>query len=130
MKRKQLIQLITLLEISDASEEPAHVYDRVAGRLAAIGVPVDPSDIRMSLIELVDSGFAKAYWLGPGPQKEIDGVPPPADFPDYYFWRTDKGLRIIPVWRKRWPFDDVGDLLPESSLLIDREDRQESESNN
>ncbi len=122
MKRKKLIQLATLLAISDASELPADVYDRVARRLAAVGISVGSTEIRMSLIELIESGFAKAYWLGPGPQREIDGVPPPADFQDYYFFRTDEGLRIIPVWRKHWPFDDVGDLLPEWSLLIDRED--------
>lgn len=128
MKRKKLIQLVTLLEIADANEEPVHIYNRVAGRLAAVGIPVDPSDIRMSLVELVESGLAKAYWLGPGSQREIDGVPPPADFQDYYFWRTDEGLRIIPVWRQQWPFDDVGDLLPECSLLIDRDAGESKES--
>src|ERR1700728_3804704 len=119
MKRKDLIRLVTLLEIADNFVEPAHVYDRVAGRLGVFKIAVSPEETRASLIELIESSFAKAYWLGPGPQREVDGVPPLDDFQEYYFHITEEGVEMIPIWRKRWPFDDVGDLLPECSSLIE-----------
>lgn len=119
MTRKDLIRLIALLEIADDYEEPKHVYDRVIGRLAACNLTVSPEDVRTSLIELIKLGFAKAHWLGPGPQRELEGVPSRDDFEEYFFFITDEGERIVPVWRKQWPFDDVGDLLPECSSLLE-----------
>ena len=125
MKRKDLIRLVTLLEIADNFVEPEHVYDRVAGRLGIFKIAVSPEESRASLIELIESGFAKAYWLGPGPQKELDGVPSPADFQKYYFHITEEGVEMIPIWRGQWPFDDEGDLLSECLSLIEDEGSKE-----
>ena len=109
-KRVDLTRLLILLEIADDFEEPAHLYDRLSERFASWKITINPEEIRTSLKELVASGLASAYWLGPGPQLKLDGFPPEDEVQNYYFRITDEGRRIIPVWRDEWPFDDVGDL--------------------
>src|SRR5580658_9829593 len=103
MNRVVLIRLGVLLEISDDYEEPTHVHGRLTERLGICNVLVAPEDVQRSLIELVEGGLAKAYWLGADSDEEVQGLPPLDHFQDYYFLITDEGLSTLVVWRKDWP---------------------------
>jgi hypothetical protein len=112
MNRTELVRLGVLLEISDDYEEPQHIHDRLVDRLGVCKVAVTLEDIRRSLIDLVESGFAKAYRLGPGDGYEVQGLPPLDRFQDHYFRITDEGKRILANWRTEWPLDEEDELLP------------------
>jgi hypothetical protein len=113
MNRKELIRLAVLGEISDDYEEPTHVFRCVEERLRTCGVGVTPDDLRGSLVDLIESGLAKAYWLwGSGHDaKEVQGVPAANHFQEHYFLITDEGKRALDIWRIEWPFDEEGDLI-------------------
>ena len=112
MLRKEIVRLGVLREIADDYEEPVHIYDHLAEQLGACQVGVKPEDIKKSLIELVELGLAKGYWLhGPRPVKEVEGVPPLDSFQNNYFWITDEGCRALNEWRHEWPFDDEDRLI-------------------
>jgi len=119
MNRSDLIRLAVLLEISDDYEEPVHVHHNVSERLKVCGIATEPEDVHRALTDLVQSGLARAYWLGPGPEQEVHGLPPPDRFEKYYFLITDEGHRTLAIWRKEWPLDDEDELLPTWSPISD-----------
>jgi hypothetical protein len=112
MNRTELIRLGVLLEISDDYEEPAHVHQNLVERLKVCGLAVTSEDIRMSLIDLIQSGLATAYWLGTDSDEEVQGLPPLDRFQDFFFRITDEGNRVLEIWRKEWPLDEEDELLP------------------
>jgi hypothetical protein len=119
MTREELLRLSVLMSIADDYEEPVHVYGCVEGDFGLCGLPVSPGDTQKALIELTESGLAKAYYLGPGPVKELEGIPPFDGSGSYYFLITDDGRRSLAEWRKDWPFDDEGELIPGWAGLSD-----------
>jgi hypothetical protein len=119
MTRAELVRLAVLLNISDDYEEPVHVYEVVAYELGLCGLSLVPEETQKALIELTESGLAKAYYLGPGPGEELQGIPPFDGSHSYYFLITDDGFQTLAAWRKDWPFDDEGELIPGWSGLSD-----------
>jgi hypothetical protein len=112
MNHTELVRLGVLLEISDDYEEPKHIHLRLVDRLGVCKVAVTSEDIRRSLIDLIESGFAKAYWLGADSDEEVQGLPPLDRFQDFFFRITDEGECVLEVWRKDWPLDEEDELLP------------------
>ena len=102
------------MNIADLYEEPVHVYDCVAEDLGLCGFAVAPEETQDALIKLTESGLAKAYRLSAREPfaEELQGLPPFDGSYDYYFLITEDGLRILAEWRKDWPFDDEGELIP------------------
>jgi hypothetical protein len=115
MTRQELVRLAVLMNIADACEEPVHVYQRVAEDLEPCGLWVAPEETQGALIELIESGLAKAYRMSAEPfPEELQGVPPFDGSHDYYFWITEDGLRSLASGRARddWPLDDLHDVIP------------------
>lgn len=118
MTRLELVRLSALMSIADDYEEPVHVHACVVADLDVCGLKVVPAESQDALAELTLLGLAKAYKLSP-PQKEIDGVPPFDGSGEYYFYITDEGLAALSDWRKDWPFDGEGELIPGWAGLSD-----------
>jgi hypothetical protein len=118
MKRRELVRFFVLMEIAEDYEEPQHIEHNVAERAKICGIPFNPEDVRTSLVELVESGLAKAYKLSTREPfvERIEGLPAPDAFEEYYFWITPYGKDSLACWRHEWPFDDEGEVLPGWSL--------------
>jgi hypothetical protein len=114
MNRNGLKRLLVLTEIADDYEEPGHIYENVAKEAKLCGMAIEPSEILKILVDLIESGEAKAYRLLPvkGPAGEVQGVPSLDELGDYYFWITKKGLEARSSSADNWPFDGEGELLP------------------
>lgn len=114
MKEHDFVRLLVLVQISDDYEEPEHIYENVAGKAMLCGITVQPADIGKVLVDLVESGLAKAYRLSTTePAIEIEGAPPVDQVQGYYFLITERGKEVIDSSRdERWPFDDEGALRP------------------
>jgi DNA-binding PadR family transcriptional regulator len=111
MKRYEFVRLAVLMSIADDYEEPLHILECVSYDSELCGFAVAAEETQRALTDLTESGLAKAYKLSP-PQEELDGVPPFDGSREYYFLITEEGLRTLEVWRKEWPFDDEGELIP------------------
>ena len=113
MTREELVRLDVLMTIADDYEEPVHVWQCVTEDLGPCGFRVAPEEAQQALIELTESGLAKAYHLsGRAPfAEELQGIPPFDGSHDYYFLITEDGLQALAVWRKDWPLDDEGDFI-------------------
>jgi hypothetical protein len=98
MTREELVRLAVLMTIADDYEQPVHVYQCVAGDLGPCGLWVAPEETQTALIEITESGLAKAYRLSP-PAEELQGVPPFDGSHDYYFLITEDGLRSLAIGR-------------------------------
>jgi hypothetical protein len=61
-----------------------------------------------------DVGLAKPYDLRGLDAAELAAAPQLDGISEYYFWITEKGLKLLLTTRRdgKWPFDDEGDLLP------------------
>lgn len=112
MTRQELIRLSVLMNIADDYEDPVHVYECVADDFDQCGLAVAPAETQQALIELTQSGLAKAYRLSVHEPfaEELDGLPPFDGSHDYYFLITEDGLKTLAVWH--WPFDDEGKPIP------------------
>lgn len=110
MTRDELIRMLVLNEISDDYEESEHVFENVSERGRNCGISVEVSDVNRTLLELVNSGSAKAYDLWKNPPEELQTVPED-DLSKYYYWITPKGLEAHSSF-EGWPFDDEGVVLP------------------
>ncbi len=120
MTRRDLIWLLVLAEISDDYEEPEHIQERVARRAEICGTLAEAEDVRQSLIELVNSGFAKVYRLSPkAPVAEIPEFPAADSYGDYYYYITKEGKDALAAKRDRWPLDGEDSLLPGWVIPVD-----------
>jgi hypothetical protein len=116
MTRQELVRLAVLMNIADSYEEPVYIYDCVAEALEPCGLAIAPEETQQALLELTESGLAKAYRLSAREpfKEELQGLPPFDGSYDYYFWITEDGLRGLAIGRARedWPLDDVHDVIP------------------
>jgi hypothetical protein len=105
---------LVLAAISDDYEEPNHIYQNVARRATACGVPATRGLVELLLLELVEQQLAKAYDLLTDPEGEFEGVPKLADIGKYYFLITQEGLAALLAAREAepWPFDEEDELVP------------------
>jgi hypothetical protein len=71
---------------------------------------VHPEDVARVLIDLVNIGDAKAYWLWVDPPREVHEALSIANAYDYYFLITDKGKESLV--RAEWPLDEEDRVLP------------------
>ena len=110
VKRHELLRSFVLSEISDDYEEPEHIHENVCKRAELCGMSVHPEDVARVLIDLVNIGDAKAYWLWVDPPREVHEALSIANAYDYYFLITDKGKESLV--RAEWPLDEEDRVLP------------------
>ncbi len=68
------------------------MYECVAEELGLCGLAVVPEETQKALVELMESGLAKAYRLSSREPfaQELKGLPPFDGSRDYYFWITEE----------------------------------------
>ena len=74
-----------------------------------------------ALSTLIRDSLIKAVWLSPRePLREIEGIPPIADFHRVYFTQTQEGERLnVENATSCWPLDDDGNVLPDLCVAPD-----------
>jgi hypothetical protein len=112
MTHHDLVHQFVLAEISDDYEEPEHITENVLERARICGMLLEPQDVCKTLIDLTESGLAKAYSLSVHPPAEVRGAPPMDQLQDYYFLITPKGEKILLSKRDQWPLDEEDCLRP------------------
>jgi hypothetical protein len=116
MTREELVRLAVLMNIADDYEEPVYIYECVLEDLEPCGLTVAPEETQRALIELTESGLARAYRLSSREPfvEELQDLPPFDGSYDYYFWITEEGLRSLTAGRALidWPLDDEHELIP------------------
>jgi predicted XRE-type DNA-binding protein len=110
MKRDELTRMFVLDAIADDYENLEKINGEVKSFYGNCGLTIQPSEILGALIDLIELGLARAYWLWQHPPREIEGVPPLDEIDNYYFWLTEEGRKVHDAVDDRWPFDKEGAL--------------------
>ena len=116
MRRRQLVRMFVLDAIADDFENLEEICKSVTNLGSACGLVVECSEVLQSLVDLIESGLAKAYRLSPvEPVVRIDGVPARDVMCYLYFFVTDEGAALQRARYGDWPFDDDGSLMKDWS---------------
>ena len=104
--------MLVLDVIADDYENLDMVTAEVEKSSSRCGLSVRPDEVRLALVTLIETGLAKAFRLYATmqPPDEIEGVPPPGDMDNCYFWITPEGMKIQLSDYDSWPFDELGRL--------------------
>jgi hypothetical protein len=112
--RAELVRRFVLNAICDDYE---NVGVSIAAEVFATGrrcgLEIDRQELSQALRELIEMGWAKAYYLRQHGIDEIAGMPPVEQIEDFdgpWFYRTDEGLRVQLADWAPWPFDDENAL--------------------
>ena len=92
MTRAETLQWIVLGRICDDYEEYELVTEEINRDYSRIGLHVEPAEVIQVLRDLVEQGYAAAFWLGNTIQR-IEGVPSEAESEECYFLATKAGIR-------------------------------------
>lgn len=111
MTRYELVRMLVLNEIADDYEASAHIQERVSDLGRECELLIDAADVNLALLDLVKSGWAKAYDLWKEPREELQVVPKFEQIGEHYYWITPQGREVLSAF-EGWPFDDEGALLP------------------
>ena len=108
MQRYVLIRMFVLDVMADDYENLEMIYGELHKFGERCGLTLRASEILAALIQLIELGLAKAYWLWQPPVREIEGVPPLDEIDRYYFWLTEEGRKVQLADYENWPFDTEG----------------------
>ncbi|MBN8733534.1 MAG: hypothetical protein J0L64_23570 [Acidobacteria bacterium] len=92
MTRAEFLQWNVLASICDDYEEYELVTEELNSNYSHIGLHVEPAEVIQILRNLVEQGYAAAFWLG-NTTKRIEGVPSEAESEECYFIATKAGIR-------------------------------------
>ena len=92
MTRAETLQWIVLASISNDYEEYELVTEEINRDYSHIGLHVEPAEVIQILRNLVEQGYAAAFWLG-NTTKRIEGVPSEEESEECYFIATKLGIR-------------------------------------
>jgi hypothetical protein len=113
MKRDDLIRMFVLDVMADDYENLEMIYTEIHKFGERCGLTFHPSEILTALIDLIELGLARAYWLWQHPARGIEGVPPLDEIDKYYFWLTEEGKKVQLADYENWPFDTAGAIRKE-----------------
>lgn len=112
--RSELVRRLVLSVICDDYENLAVSIEMpVVETGGRCGLYIEKAEIVRALRELIELGWAKAYYLG-DKFKEIEGMPPEDELEDPdgpWFYGTDEGLKVQLGDSEWWPFDEDKHLL-------------------
>ena len=94
MTRAETLQWIVLRTICDDYEEYELVTDGINRDYSRTGLHVEPAEVIQILRDLVEQGYAAAYWLSNTP-KRIEGVPSEEESEECFFLATKLGIREL-----------------------------------
>jgi hypothetical protein len=110
--------MFTLNAICDDYENlSVTIADEVTKWGAECGLEIERSEIVAALADLIERGWAKAYWLHLSSRApmEIEGMPPLDKLDGHFgawFGITDAGMKVQLADWEFWPFDDENQLRP------------------
>ena len=111
MDRNEILRMFILDVLADDYENLEKIRREVTELGARAGLTIEQPEISRGVTDLTDSGLVRAYRLSPTrPAEELQGVPPPEEVEDLYYWLTDKGREIQLSDYPQWPFDEAGNL--------------------
>lgn len=94
MTRAETLQWIVLGRICDDYEEYELVTEEINRDYSRLGLHVEAAEVIQALRDLVEQGYAAAFWLGNTP-KRIEGVPSEEESEECSFLATKLGIREL-----------------------------------
>lgn len=109
MDRLELLRGFVLEVVADDYEDLEKIYAEVSGLGSRCGVSIPHSEILQAVIDLIETGLAKAYDLRGSRAEEIQGATETFELHHPYFLITPKG-RGVHSNGDWWPFDEEGSV--------------------
>jgi hypothetical protein len=111
MTRKELVDKLTLNEITDDYEDFARILRNVVSEGAVCGLTISPFEVEGSINRLIKRDLARAYVLSGHAAPKVFEGPVEGDLVDaLYYFATENGRDLNMKGEEDWPFDDDGAL--------------------